>query len=182
MPTVILRPTGASEILGFNDIELEDAIAALSDNNVSTRITSSDDGENIIQGLEFSTNGAYDSSISTINRITLNISGKSFTISSQITPLLQTTHRGQTVNVSSLSGFVNGNFEYATSHVNLASPNSTVAINDDHIDNLTLNFTLENGSISISEIYIEVDYTSIPAGSVKISEGFIELKQGFISL
>ena len=137
-----------------------------------------------MNNMVFSTHNDYGSEVAIINSITLNIQGKVTSGTPSLITSVTCTHRGeegtyiQPATVNFLSGAIN----ISTSFTNLSLPNADVSIDDGHIDTITLNITASDGTLLISEIYIEVDYTPLTEGHISLNKGFVELTQGFISL
>ena len=188
MATIILRPTDGSVNNLVDNLGEEGTIDVITDNNPSTYLTTSDetDGEFSILSIAFQTSQVYnEENAASINHIIYNIQGK--VLQDSAIPLqfsLTCTHRGQEgVNIQSpLTAFTTGTIALAEQYTNLANPNALESIDDGHIDTLVANISVEEGSFLISEVFIEVDYTPITAGRIEIPNGFIELRQGQISV
>ena len=187
MPTVDIFPTHASFTEGWTGYDggnEEASVGFINDSNLTTYVTSPEESDvefDRIAISAFNNNSAYLGKV--INSITLNITGKVLSNNVILTQQLTTTHRGSTGIGIALLGIVEtGVINSTTTYTTLASPLTSVAIADNHIDDINLTLSVSEGRLLITEIFIRVDYAHIGGGHVELSSGLIQLTSGKITL
>lgn len=186
MPTVDIFPTHASFTegwTGYSGGSVAANVGLINDSNDSTYVISPEESDIEFQSIAisaFNNNSVYSGKV--INSITLTTTGKTLGGSPLLSQTLTTVHRGANVFISANNTFVNGLFNATTTHTTLAHPLTSVAIADNHIDDIGLNLSVSGGQLLILDVFIRVDYVQVTAGRIEMNSGFISLNQGRISL
>ena len=187
MPTVDIFPTHASFTEGWTGYNgssnVEADVGFINDSKLTTYITSPEEPDTTptFTISAFSNNSIYSGRV--INSITLTTTGKALSIGSTLTQRLTTTYRGVAGTTIALSNtVVGGIINLSTTYTTLAHPLTSVAIADNHIDDIGLNLSVSEGQLLILDVFIRVDYVQVTAGRIEMNSGFVELMEGHLAL